>query len=97
MKALVYDDVETLVYRDMPDPVPALGQSLIKIEASGICGSDMHAYHGHDERRVPPLILGHEVSGIIQNGKFKDKVVGLLLFPTCPLWVYSVEKLLLNI
>ena len=33
----------------------------------------MHAYHGHDERRIPPLILGHEVSGVIQNGKFKDK------------------------
>ena len=43
----------------------------------------MHAYHGHDERRVPPLILGHEVSGIIQNGKFKDKVVVLNPLITC--------------
>ena len=66
MKALVYDDVETLVYRDMPDPVPALGQSLIKIEASGICGSDMHAYLGHDTRRPAPLILGHEAAGRIE-------------------------------
>jgi L-iditol 2-dehydrogenase len=33
------------------------------VEAVGICGSDLHAYLGHDERRPPPLILGHEVSG----------------------------------
>ena len=35
----------------------------------------MHAYHGHDERRVPPLILGHEVSGQVQNGKYRCKDV----------------------
>jgi NADPH:quinone reductase-like Zn-dependent oxidoreductase len=40
MKALVYDNVETLVYRYMPDPVPAFGQSLIKIEASGMTSVD---------------------------------------------------------
>ena len=38
MKALVYDSVQTLVYRDMPDPIVGAGQSLIRIEASGICG-----------------------------------------------------------
>ena len=35
----------------------------------------MHAYHGNDERRIPPLILGHEVSGISLDGKFKNKDV----------------------
>lgn len=68
MKALVYDGVETLIYRYMPDPVPALGQSLIKVQASGICGSDMHAYLGHDDRRPAPLILGHEAAGIVAGG-----------------------------
>ena len=43
----------------------------------------MHAYHGKDERRNPPLILGHEVSGIIQNGKFKNKTVVLNPLITC--------------
>ena len=51
MKALVYDGVETLGFRDMPDPVPAQGEHLIRVEAVGICGSDMHAYLGHDARR----------------------------------------------
>ena len=35
----------------------------------------MHAYHGNDKRRVPPLILGHEVSGTSLDGKYKDKDV----------------------
>jgi L-iditol 2-dehydrogenase len=68
MKALVYDSVQTLVYRDMPDPVAGAGQSLIQIEASGICGSDMHAFLGHDDRRPAPLILGHEAAGTIVGG-----------------------------
>ena len=51
------------------------GESLIKVKASGICGSDMHAFHGNDERRIPPLILGHEVSGTSLDGKFKNKDV----------------------
>lgn len=68
MKALVYDGVETLGYRDVPDPVPAAGEHLIRVEAVGICGSDMHAYLGHDARRPAPLILGHEAAGTITGG-----------------------------
>jgi len=83
MKALVYDDVEKLVYRYMPDPVPALGQSLIKIAASGICGSDMHAYLGHDERRPAPLILGHEAAGVVRGGAMDGKRVTINPLATC--------------
>ena len=69
MKALVYTKPDEIVYQDEPDPVPEEGQVLVKVAASGICGSDMHAYHGHDTRRVPPLILGHEVAGSVASGK----------------------------
>jgi len=65
MKALVYDGPEQLGFRDVPDPVPAQDQYLIKVKAVGVCGSDMHAYLGHDERRPAPLILGHEAAGVI--------------------------------
>ena len=75
MKALVYDGVETLNYREMPEPVPAMGEHLIRIAAVGICGSDMHAYLGHDERRPAPLILGHEAAGIIEAGDQKGRRV----------------------
>ena len=83
MKALVYTGTQELVYRDEVNPSEVSGESILKVHASGICGSDMHAYHGHDERRVPPLILGHEVSGEVQNGKFKGKDVVLNPLITC--------------
>ena len=69
MQALVYTDTQTLIYREEKNPKLLNGESIIKVSASGICGSDMHAYHGHDNRRIPPLILGHEVSGVIDKGK----------------------------
>ena len=68
MKALFYDGVETLGFRDVPDPVPIEGEYLVQVEAVGICGSDMHAYLGHDARRPAPLILGHEAAGIVVGG-----------------------------
>ena len=76
MKALVYTKPDEVVYRDEPDPVPGEGQVLVKVAASGICGSDMHAYHGHDPRRVPPLILGHEVAGTVASGGKKGRAGG---------------------
>ncbi|HEY9269806.1 alcohol dehydrogenase catalytic domain-containing protein, partial [Achromobacter sp.] len=68
MKALVYTAPSQLTYREEPDPVQADGDALLRIEAVGICGSDMHAYHGHDPRRNPPLILGHEFVGTRVGG-----------------------------
>jgi len=83
MKALVYTGPEKLEYKDFNDPNLINGESIIKVSASGICGSDMHAYHGKDERRIPPLILGHEVSGVIQKGEKKGKEVVLNPLITC--------------
>ena len=53
MQALVYTDIQKLIYREEKNPKLLKGESLIKVSASGICGSDMHAYHGHDNRRFP--------------------------------------------
>ena len=83
MKALVYTGLQEITYREEDHPKEVTGESIIKVEASGICGSDMHAYHGKDERRNPPLILGHEVSGTSQNGKFKDKKIVLNPLISC--------------
>ena len=87
MKALVYDGVETLGFRDVPDPIPAEGEHLIRVDAVGICGSDMHAYLGHDSRRPAPLILGHEAAGTIQGGPhdgMRVTVNPLVTCMTCP-------------
>jgi threonine dehydrogenase-like Zn-dependent dehydrogenase len=83
MKALVYEGVETLAFRDMPDAEPRDGEHLIKVEAVGICGSDMHAYLGHDARRPAPLILGHEAAGIIVGGVQDGRRVTVNPLVTC--------------
>ena len=75
MHALVYTGTNKIDFREEKDPIAKAGESLIKVKASGICGSDMHAYHGKDERRIPPLILGHEISGTSLDGKYKNKDV----------------------
>ena len=69
MKALVYTAPEELLYQDVPDPAAMAGDEVIKIDSVGICGSDMHAFQGHDDRRPAPLILGHEAAGITTEGR----------------------------
>jgi len=83
MKALVYTEPGRIVYREEPDPVPGVGEALIQVEAVGICGSDLHAHLGHDERRPPPLILGHEVSGRALSGEYEGQRVVLNPLVTC--------------
>ncbi len=83
MKALVYDGVETLVYRDVADPSAKDGEHLIRVEAVGICGSDMHAYLGHDARRPAPLILGHEAAGVVIGGSLDGARVTVNPLVTC--------------
>ncbi|KMW60304.1 L-threonine 3-dehydrogenase [Candidatus Rhodobacter oscarellae] len=75
MKALVYTGVKAMTYRDAPEPNPDMGENLIQVEAVGICGSDMHGYLGHDERRPAPLILGHEAAGTVIEGPLAGKRV----------------------
>ena len=91
MQALVYTGTEKLEYKEFKDPNLIKGESIIKVSASGICGSDMHAYHGKDERRIPPLILGHEVSGIIEKGDKKGKKVVLNPLITCGKCYYCIN------
>lgn len=68
MKALIYTGTKTLEFGDMPTPELKPGEALVRVDSCGICGSDMHAWAGHDERRPAPLVLGHEVAGIVEQG-----------------------------
>jgi threonine dehydrogenase-like Zn-dependent dehydrogenase len=65
MKALVLEAYNNLVYKDVPDPVILDNEVLVKVMACGICGSDVHGMDGSTGRRIPPLIMGHEASGVI--------------------------------
>ena len=50
---------------DVPMPRPAPDEVLIRVEACGICGSDVHGYDGSTGRRIPPIIMGHEAAGTV--------------------------------
>ena len=65
MKALVYKGPRRLEYEEAADAAADAECALVRVELCGICGSDMHAYLGHDPRRPPPLILGHEAAGTV--------------------------------
>ena len=74
MKALVLEEYNKLVYKDVNDPIVSESEVLVEIKAVGICGSDIHGFDGSTGRRIPPMIMGHEASGIIiETGK---KVTG---------------------
>ena len=74
MKALVHTKPFGLEYVDVNSPVRKEGEVLIKIASVGICGSDIHGYSGESGRRIPPIIMGHEASGIVtdvgENSRF---------------------------
>lgn len=65
MKALVYTRPKELQLQELPAPQPAAAEVLLRIDAVGICGSDLHAWHGRDPRRKPGLVLGHEFVGTV--------------------------------
>ena len=83
MKALVYTGAKSMVFQDVPAPARGSGENLIKIDSVGICGSDMHAYLGHDERRPAPLILGHEAAGIVEAGDLEGRRVTVNPLVSC--------------
>lgn len=81
MKALVLESYNNLVYKDMPEPEYKPNEVLVRVKACGICGSDIHGFDGSSGRRNPPLIMGHEASGVIvevgsavKNYKVGDRV-----------------------
>lgn len=67
MKALVLKEYNHLVYEDVPEPVLGTNDVLVKVIGCGICGSDVHGMDGSTGRRIPPLIMGHEASGVIAD------------------------------
>lgn len=81
MKALVLEEYKELVFKDFPEPEVGNNEVLVHVKACGICGSDVHGFDGSTGRRIPPMIMGHEASGIIvrtgadvKNWKKGDRV-----------------------
>jgi len=67
MKALLYKGPRAFHFTDVPDPEPGPRDVLVRVKACGICGSDVHGATGETGRRLPPLIMGHEAAGIVED------------------------------
>ena len=84
MKALYYVGEKSMELREIPMPQTEPGKYRVKVRSNGICGSDFEGYMGKTGRRLPPMIMGHEVAGVVDaapaGGKFRqgDRVV---IFP----------------
>jgi L-iditol 2-dehydrogenase len=67
LKALVYTEPYHLEYSEFPDPAAGDDDVLIRVKACGICGSDVQGFTGKTGRRIPPLIMGHEAAGTVED------------------------------
>ena len=67
MKALELIAASTFDLVEMPTPEPGPDDLLVAVRACGICGSDIHGMDGSSGRRIPPLVMGHEASGVVEG------------------------------
>ncbi|MEX0938669.1 MAG: galactitol-1-phosphate 5-dehydrogenase [Pirellulales bacterium] len=65
MKAMLLTEYKQLSITDFPMPEIGDEEVLVRVRACGICGSDIHGFDGSSGRRIPPLVMGHEASGVV--------------------------------
>ena len=78
MQALLYLPSYDLEVREVPFPRPRGDEVVVRVEAAGICGSDLHGVATRSERRTPPLIMGHELCGevVAAGGPAGETLIG---------------------
>ncbi|MGE5111812.1 MAG: zinc-dependent alcohol dehydrogenase [Acidobacteriaceae bacterium] len=69
MRALVYTEPGKVELQEKPRVAVKPGEVEIAIDLAGVCGSDISGFLGHSARRKPPLVLGHELVGRLENGR----------------------------
>ncbi|QPT12356.1 Zn-dependent oxidoreductase [Serratia rubidaea] len=65
MKSVVIEQPGQLTIAQRPLPEPAADEVRVKVKLAGICGSDVHIYHGHNPFARYPRVIGHEFCGVI--------------------------------
>lgn len=64
MKALTYQGIEQLRFDDVPAPrIQAPGDAVVRVDVAGLCGSDLHVYHGRETGLDMGTVMGHEFAG----------------------------------
>lgn len=82
MRAALIDKIKSVKFVDIEEPQIQTGNEVkIQVRTTGICGSELHAFHGTHPFRIPPLVSGHEFAGVItevgkdvSNFKVGDRV-----------------------
>lgn len=82
MKALVCDEPGRLTLAERPEPARAEGEVLVRIRHVGICGTDFHIYGGKHPFLEYPRVMGHELSGTVE-----DAPPGSALKPGDPVYI----------
>ena len=80
MQVLRLHNAGQLALHDEPVPQPGPGEALVRITAVGVCGSDLHWFNEAgigDARLDRPLVLGHEIAGIVKSGRLKGQRVAV--------------------
>ncbi|HVR84096.1 MAG TPA: alcohol dehydrogenase catalytic domain-containing protein [Planctomycetota bacterium] len=94
MKALVYTAPHKVESQVTVDPAPKPGEVLVRVRAAGVCGSDLLGFLGKSKKRIPPLILGHEIGGEVAalgsgvTDLRQGQRVGVMPLITCGTCVY---------
>ncbi|MDE0018541.1 MAG: alcohol dehydrogenase catalytic domain-containing protein [Candidatus Poribacteria bacterium] len=76
MKAIVFETIQQLSIQEKPIPVLTDGDVLIQTELCGICASDLAALRGDVSDYAPPVVMGHELAGVIADSRHPDVKVG---------------------
>jgi len=67
MHSVVIEQPGRLTIQQRPLPQPAADEVRVKVKFAGICGSDVHIYHGHNPFARYPRVIGHEFFGVIDQ------------------------------
>jgi L-iditol 2-dehydrogenase len=67
MRALELVEYNRFEIAELPIPVIANDEILVRVKACGICGSDVHGMDGSTGRRIPPIVMGHEAAGEVAS------------------------------
>lgn len=101
MKAVVKSEngYDSMKYTDIPEPIAERDLVKIKVAYSGICGTDLHAFKGTYASTKPPVVLGHEFSGVVTavgpdvtKVKVGDRVTSETTFTTCGICPYCESR-----
>ena len=79
MKALVYTAPGRVEIQQRPEAIASAGEVLVRVAATGICGSDIHGFIGKSARRKPGLVLGHETVGMVASASPETGAAGTAL------------------